>query len=199
MPYSSIKETRRLQILEALNDCLLNASFSETSIKEIAKKAGVNHGVLHYYFKNKEDILLNYIDFIIERYIMIFREWLPAAHKKYADQKVFIEKTFHFMYNRITLDRHISKVFIEIWEISLYNKQVRKKLKQMYRIWEEKTTDELTQILKNRKAAKQMGVAMICFLEGVSLLSNIFTDKEYDWKAILNTVQKRGLGVLFKK
>jgi len=199
MPYSSVKETRRLQILEALNDCLLTNSFSETSIKDIAKKAGVNHGVLHYYFKNKEDILLNYIDFIIDRYVTIFRKWLPTAHRKYADKKVLIEKTFHYMYEKITLNRDISKIFIEIWEISLYNKKVRQKLKQMYRIWEQKTTDELAKVLNDRKAAKQLSMAMISFLEGISLLSVIFNDKEYDWKAILNTIQKRGLDIVFKK
>ncbi|MGD0277963.1 MAG: TetR/AcrR family transcriptional regulator [Smithella sp.] len=72
MPRVSVKEKRRLQIIEALNDCLITTSFSKTSIKDIARKANVNHGVLHYYFKNKEDILLNYIDFIIDKYLAIF-------------------------------------------------------------------------------------------------------------------------------
>ena len=83
MPRISVKEQRRLQILEALNDCLLTTSFSQTSIKDIARKANVNHGVLHYYFKSKDDILLNYIDFIIEKYLTIFSKWIAAAGNKY--------------------------------------------------------------------------------------------------------------------
>jgi len=34
--------------------------FDQTFIKDIAQAAGVNHGLLHYYFKSKEDILIHY-------------------------------------------------------------------------------------------------------------------------------------------
>ncbi|PKN51759.1 MAG: hypothetical protein CVU55_09940 [Deltaproteobacteria bacterium HGW-Deltaproteobacteria-13] len=198
MPRISVKEKRKLQILEALNDCLLTTSFSETTIKDIAKKANVNHGVLHYYFKSKEDILLNYIDFIIDRYLTVFTKWVSAAGKKYPSQRVFIEETLLFINKRVTLDRNISKIFIEIWEISLYNKEVRRKLKQMYRIWEQTVTDEFAKVIKDKKAAKQLSVSMIAFFEGISLLSIVFDDKEHEWKDILNNFNKQVLKTFFK-
>jgi AcrR family transcriptional regulator len=197
MPRISVKEKRKLQILEALNDCLITTSFSETTIKDIAQEANVNHGVLHYYFKSKEDILLNYIDFIIDRYLTIFAKWISTASRKYPNQKVFIEETLLFINKRVTLDRNISRIFIEIWEISLYNKKVRQKLKQMYQIWDETVTDEFAKVIKDKKTAKQLGIAMIAFFEGVALLSIIFDDKEHEWKDILNNFNKQVLKTYF--
>jgi AcrR family transcriptional regulator len=197
MPRISVKEQRRLQILEALNDCLLTTSFSQTSIKDIARKANVNHGVLHYYFKSKDDILLNYIDFIIEKYLNIFAKWIASASKKYPGQKVFIEESLKFINKKVTLDRNISIIFIEIWEISLYNNKVRQKLKQMYKIWEQTVTDEFTKVIKDKKEAKRLGIAMIAFFEGISLLSIIYKDKEYDWKNVLDNFNRLVLKTFF--
>lgn len=198
MPRISVKEKRRLQILEALNDCLTTTSFSKTTIKDIAQKAGVNHGVLHYYFRNKEDILLNYIDFIIRRYLAIFAKWISAAGSKYPRQKVFIEESLLFMNRRVTLDRNISRIFIEIWEISLYNEKVRRKLQHMYGVWEQTVTDEFAKIIMDKKAAKKLSIAMIAFFEGVSLFSVIFDEKEHEWKAVLSHFNKQVLKTFFK-
>jgi len=58
----SIKEQRRREILDALYRCLLKKPYTETSIKEIGAEAGINYAMLHYYFRSKEDILLNFIE-----------------------------------------------------------------------------------------------------------------------------------------
>ena len=71
-----MKEERREQILEALYRCLLKKPFKETSIKDIAREAGVNHGVLHYYFSDKEEILLKFLDHLIERYKSDYLRWM---------------------------------------------------------------------------------------------------------------------------
>jgi len=197
MPRISVKEQRRLQILEALNDCLLTTSFSQTSIKDIARRANVNHGVLHYYFKSKDDILLNYIDFIIDKYLAIFYKWISVASKKYTRHDVFIEESLKFINKKVTLDRNISIIFIEIWEISLYNNKVRQKLKQMYKIWEQTVTDEFTKVVKDKKEAKRLSIAMIAFFEGISLLSIVCKDKEYDWKDILDNFNRLVLKTFF--
>ena len=75
MGRKSGQEEKRTRILEALHACLLEKPFDRTSIKDIARAAGVNHGLLHYYFRSKEDILLHYIDHVIARYKAMFEKW----------------------------------------------------------------------------------------------------------------------------
>jgi len=83
-----IRNERKIQILQALHECLLEKPFHQTSIKDIARKADVNHGLLHYYFENKEDILLNYIGTLNE---VSFNPELA---------KIFTEIWAHAIYNR---------------------------------------------------------------------------------------------------
>jgi AcrR family transcriptional regulator len=71
-----VRDERRKQILEAVHECLLEKPFHKTSIKDIARKAGLNHGALHYYFKGKEEILLEYIDYSKKKFDSLYSEYL---------------------------------------------------------------------------------------------------------------------------
>lgn len=46
------------QILEAAEELFLDKGFSMTSTTEIAKKAGCNQALIHYYFRTKENLFL---------------------------------------------------------------------------------------------------------------------------------------------
>ncbi len=46
------------QILEAAEELFLNKGFAMTSTTEIAKKAGCNQALIHYYFRTKENLFL---------------------------------------------------------------------------------------------------------------------------------------------
>ena len=93
MARKKVQEERKRQILKALDECLQEKSFEKTSIKDIARVAGVNHGVLHYYFTGKEDILLNYIDYVIADYQGQAREWLGSKDLSTYTKTGFIDES----------------------------------------------------------------------------------------------------------
>lgn len=46
-----------------------------------------------------------------------------------------LHEVFGFVNHRITLDRRLSKTFVEIWEIGLYKGAVRAELRRAYAEW----------------------------------------------------------------
>jgi AcrR family transcriptional regulator len=187
---------KQIRILEALNLCLQEKPFSQTSIKDIARAAGVNHGLLHYYFDSKEDILINYIDYVIQHYKTMFEQWRTDQTRTGTDQKQLVESFFTFMTDRITLNRQLSKVFIEIWEIGAYDSDVRRKLQAAYAEWIDAVSDILKQILSDDSTVRRMSTAMIAFLEGISLFSVILDPKHFDCRDVLTGFQARILDML---
>ncbi len=185
-----------MQILKALDSCLQEKSFQQTSIKDIARVAGVNHGVLHYYFASKEDILLNYIDYVIEDYRDQIREWLGTKDISLLDKRGFIEEIFAFINNKITLNRNLSRIFIEIWEIGVYNDAVRQKLKHMYSAWIRELTSYLSRFVPDEKFAMNISVSMVGFWEGMALFSTIFDEDSLDIAEVLGRFQERILEIL---
>lgn len=196
MARKSVQEEKRIRILEALNACLQEKSFDQTSIKDIARAAGVNHGLLHYYFKSKEDILINYIDYVILHYKGLFAAWLGDRDLNGVDEKQVVEWVFAFMNERITLNRYLSRVFIEIWEIALYRPAVKEKLQRAYREWIAVLAGILDPVIKDRAAANRISTAIVAFLEGMSLFSIMFDPDEMDLSEVLTGFQKRILQIL---
>ena len=45
------------KLLEGAQKCLVKEGFHKTSVKAIARYAGVNHGLVHHYFGSKEELL----------------------------------------------------------------------------------------------------------------------------------------------
>ena len=50
-------DARRKQIVDGLMKCMQTKPYQKISIKEIAQAAGLSHGLLHYYFSSKDEIL----------------------------------------------------------------------------------------------------------------------------------------------
>jgi TetR/AcrR family transcriptional regulator, transcriptional repressor of bet genes len=190
MPRKNVQTEKRRQILEALDACLLKKPFLKTSIKDIAREAGVNHGVMHYYFKSKDDILLHYIDFTIEKYNAVYSEWFASISKDGMNEKEMIEEAIKLMIGKITLNADLSRIFIEIWEIAVYNKKVRERLKKMYAVWESTLDNLLTKLGKSKKYSKSMSKSMAAFAEGIALFSIIFEGRDYPIESVLNDFQR---------
>lgn len=177
----SLQEVRKEEIAKALFRCLLRKPFAKTSIKDIAGEAGMNHGMLHYYFKSKEDLLLYFLDWIIDAYINEFRKWADVQHLDNLSRKESLSLVLDYAKTKITLNEELSALFIEIWAIALYNTTVKKKLQQVYKEW----IDELSAIVGrggNERDAMYLSLSMVAFFEGISLfhimLADIYPVKE---------------------
>ncbi|TAL36612.1 MAG: TetR/AcrR family transcriptional regulator [Spirochaetes bacterium] len=191
-----VQEERRLQIIEALFSCLMEKPFKETSIKDIAKAAGVNHGVLHYYFTGKEEILLTFLDHMLLKYKGEFYEYMSAHTPEGAPARQVISEMFSFVNRRITLDRRLSRIFVEIWEIGLYEKKVRVKLKAVYREWIRSVQAVIAGAVKDEIIARRMSTAVVAFLEGMSMLSVILEQSKEESAATLLAFQERIIEML---
>ncbi|RJP78569.1 MAG: TetR/AcrR family transcriptional regulator [Desulfobacteraceae bacterium] len=199
MTRKSVQEERRRQILEALHKCLLKKPFDQTSIKDIAAVAGLNHGMLHYYFKSKDDILLNYIEHVIERYKSLFEEWIRSESSTLENPTDFLHACFDFMVQKITLNRDLSRIFIEIWEIAIYNRKVKEKLRKAYSEWIETVNLAILKISNDKKTASRLSWGLVAFLEGVSLFSVILDTDTMETEALLKDFQKRFLKAMIDR
>lgn len=189
-------EDKKIRILEALNLCLQEKPFERTTIKDIAGKAAVNHGLLHYYFSSKEDILIHYIDYVIDNYKEQFAEWLRGRDREPVAVKNLIADFFGFMNERITLNQQLSRVFIEIWEIAVYNPAVREKVQTAYREWMSVLAEILGRATTDPEAACRISKATVAFLEGMALFSVLLDPDEFDFQEILTGFQKQIIDLL---
>jgi AcrR family transcriptional regulator len=172
-----IREQRRREILEALYRCLLKKPYSETSIKDIGTESGINYAMLHYYFRSKEDILLNFIDHLYERYDRLFSEHMRQIEGRGDSPGGNVNAVFAFYNDYITTDKRLQKVFFEIWAVALYNPRVNTKLRKIYRA----LIDAVESAIKKNGGSTQaahLAIATVAFHEGIGIFSVFFNFKK---------------------
>ena len=189
-----VREERKKQIFRALDQCLLEKSFSRPPSRTFPGSQG-HHGVLHYYFTSKEDVLLQYIDYVVEDFKSQMQELMSSENVSRMSQRDFIKEVFRFVNDRITLNRDLSKIFIEILEIGVHNEAVRDKLRNTYLEWTQ-TLARISRGSTDSETASIMSIAMVAFWEGMALFSTIFRNGEIRLEEVLGRFQQRILEIL---
>lgn len=175
MPKAIVRHERRIQILEALHHCLLEKPFHQTTIKEIAQKAGVNHGLLHYYFENKQDLLLKYIDHTFNNYYSDFLERFARRPADDISAALSIEERLQWVLGEVAFNRESARIFTEIWAMAMHNAAIRQKLHELYTKWQCLIADLMQDMDDGAEKASQISLTLIALTEGLSLFSALFS------------------------
>lgn len=189
MANKNVQEQRRKQIVEALHRRLLLTPYDQTTIKDIAAEAGVNHGVLHYYFRAKEDILLAYIDHVIDLNKTAYATWYEANRERFTRPADFMWAALSFMSEQITFNRDLSRIFIEIWEIGNYNPKVREKLRHSYREWIAVVQESMLGQAGDAETVKLLSILTVAVSEGLSMLSVMLDPSEFPVDALIGLIK----------
>lgn len=92
-----IEEVRRKQIIDTAIQAIAQEGFAQTTIAEIAKRAGVSTGVITYHFKNKDDLLEQCVRKLFESPNAYVIEKVDTQHTYTQKLKTFIEANIEFM------------------------------------------------------------------------------------------------------
>jgi len=106
------KEQRRTQILHAVCQCLKHKTSSELTIKDVAQKAGVGYGLVHFYFGSKENLLIETTRYIMDYACrMVTEEMAPYMGRPLTDEDVI---AFYRAYHRRAVYGDFA-LYQEIW------------------------------------------------------------------------------------
>jgi AcrR family transcriptional regulator len=122
-------------LLDAAERLLLDIGYAGITTRKLAAEAGVNHGLVHYYFGSVENLLVR----VLER----FTARLTARQRAlYADPDVpFIEKWRLAMRYLVGDDVEYEKVWLELQALAWNNPELRDRVAQVDQEWREVLTE----------------------------------------------------------
>jgi AcrR family transcriptional regulator len=169
MPRKSVAPERREQIVEALFQCLAEKGHESVTVKDIAKKAGLHYGVIHYYFKSKDDIVSAMSEAIIAKYNRLLSERaksLPSASEK-------LQASLDFLVDEFIFNKRLNRVFYNLVQMAYENKTVRNALRKQLREYRRNIAEVLEEGAKNgefkvKDPARSAGL-MVALIEGMAL------------------------------
>ena len=92
----SNKEQRRAQIVTALLRVMSESGYEKASIQSIAKQAELSPGLVHYHFKNKQEILIELVEVIYAKAWQRYLEFSEGAISPKEKLTAFVDAALAF-------------------------------------------------------------------------------------------------------
>lgn len=81
-----VKESRRTQLIEATIDSLARHGFAEFTLSQVAKAARLSQGIVNFYFRSKEALLIETLKYMAAEYERFWTAALRKAGPRPADK-----------------------------------------------------------------------------------------------------------------
>ena len=103
LPQRAASEATRRQILDTALELFRDRGFEETTIRDIASRAGLSLGAAYYYFKSKEAIVGAYYDYVQQEHAARARDAFSVA----SDLRTRVRAAFHTKIDILQNDRRL--------------------------------------------------------------------------------------------
>lgn len=141
---ASLGETKA-KILEAAFRRLAREGYARLSMREIARDAGVNHALINYHFRTKDQLVIAVLD-------EANRQLLERQHRMYRAPGRFAEKwTQARRFYEGDLASGFVRVQAELWAASLSNAGLREKFLPRLLAWKDVVREGVTDALATLK------------------------------------------------
>lgn len=186
-------EEKKESIAKAIVKIVAHQGYENATTRNIAKEAQVSHGTLHYYFKNKDEM----VAFALKQNIEKLMEYHSSLEKGNGPQQLGENLVKFLKKNMDDNTRLYYRFLFSIWPLSWQNKKIEKILKEMH----EKVLDYLKkeidqyQLKSNMKISTEsftfISLYLMFLMDGTML--HLLLDDEYKdnvnlWKTIKKSV-----------
>jgi AcrR family transcriptional regulator len=172
-----VSEAMRANIIDAALRVLEREGYAATSVKDIAVEAGVAPGLVHYYFKTKEDLVVAALSRACEKVLPLEIGSDPVAFVSAAFARSRLEEL------DTPEQRACRRVIAEMMGLAVHNEAIRATLVQFLRQQRRAIDGAVAALLHNRpelpaEFAHAVGWALDAAMYGLSSVGLI--DGEFD-------------------
>ena len=130
VPKTAARAAAEEALLDAAERLLAEVGYAGVTTRRLAEEAGLNHGLVHYYFGSNENLLVRALERFTGRLITRQREL-------YAADLPFAEKWRTAMRYLVSEDVSYQKIWLELQALAWNNPGVRARLARVNAEWRE--------------------------------------------------------------
>jgi AcrR family transcriptional regulator len=145
-------------LLDAAERLLIEQGYAAITTRKLAEQAGINHGLVHYYFGSMEEVMVQ----VLERFTVRLIERQRAM---YASDRPFLEKwRTAWAFQEEDLSSGYSKIWLELQAMAWNRPELRARVQQVNGEWRQVLTEAFA------PALREYGVDALSLEAAVSLI-----------------------------
>jgi AcrR family transcriptional regulator len=146
-PKTTARSAAEEALLDAAERLLVDVGYAGITTRKLAEEAGVNHGLVHYYFGSNENLLARSLERFTERL-------LERQRELYGSDLPFVEKWRTAMRYLVSEDVTYEKVWLELQAMAWNDAGVRERLARVNAEWRAVLTEAF------REPHRELGIEM---------------------------------------
>lgn len=131
---SAARSAAEEALLDAAEGLLVDVGHAGITTRALAEEAGVNHGLVHYYFGSNENLLARALERFTDRLIARQREM-------YSSDEPFVEKWRTAMRYLVSEDLRYEKIWLELQALAWNDPELKSRLARVNDEWRAVLTD----------------------------------------------------------
>ena len=128
MARRKIADQRRQEIITGLYECLAANGHEQITIKDIAKAAHVSYGSLHYYFKNKKEIIFALVEDFVKQNENFLQDLISPIQSPWERMRTVVS----YLIREFVFDQKITNVFLNLYQMGCHDEDIRHCLMESY-------------------------------------------------------------------
>ena len=128
MSKPDVAAERKDQIVRATVECITKHGYHNFSMQDVARTAGVSKGIIHYYFLNKDDLMMSVLDRVAGDIEGVLAEDMKSITDPVKKLEIFMSVSFDVV--RSTKEYY--QVNMDFWTQINQKKEVRQVISRHY-------------------------------------------------------------------
>jgi TetR/AcrR family transcriptional regulator, fatty acid metabolism regulator protein len=180
MSKHDVAAERKEQIVRATVECITKHGYHNFSMQDVARTAGVSKGIIHYYFLNKDELMMCVLDKVAGDIERVLGEELSTITDPWRRMEIFIDVCFEIVKNT----KEYYQVNMDFWTQINQKEEIRKVIAAHYSKFREAAAAVIQDGVDKGSFRKIDSSAyasiIIAIVDGLSL-QWLFDDKVFDY------------------
>jgi AcrR family transcriptional regulator len=198
MSKADVAAERKDQIVRATVECITKHGYHNFSMQDVARTAGVSKGIIHYYFLNKDELMMSVLDKVAGDIEAVLASEMQSLTDPKRKLEVFIDVCFDIVRNT----KEFYQVNMDFWTQINQKEEVRKVIARHY----SKFRDSAQTVIKEGVAngafrqvdPREYASYVVAVIDGLSL-QWLFDPNVFDYDQVTKKAGKLLLEGLVKK
>lgn len=178
MGRKSKKQIRRKEIMNASYQQILSEGIEGLTLKKIGQKMGVAPSLIAHYFKNKDELTVSVVDYMLETMDTVYMDKLDKFETAAERLNFYLDETINLYVAQSVEDR----VWYACFGISMHHSRILEGFERVYNRDLEIATTLIREYCEEKnyicEHPRTEAVKLISFVEGLNTLHAVYGDEE---------------------
>ncbi len=178
---------RLVTILDAARAVLQEEGYAGITMRKIARQAGISTGNLNYYYRTKEDLLQDLLEYVINTYLQEFDRLREVAGENPERQ---LRSVLEFWISDLGTPE-TTAFFPEFWALSNHSPDIAVLVDELYALAREPLIELILRINTDltKKQAQEIAMYMCASMEGLT----VFAGHKKPWARQLEILKRMSI------